>query len=64
MKNQFFTDEERDKCRQQLRKTGDNKALVKIKQRCAEVLEIRKHQAEEASGNPTLDQVANQGWGE
>lgn len=62
MKSQFFTDEEREKCRQQIKKAGDNNALVQIKQRCAEVLGIRR-QAEEIPKDPTLDQVANEGWG-
>lgn len=62
MKDIVFTDDDRDKCRQQIKKAGDNKALVKIKQRCAEVLGIRKRQAEEVSRDPTLDQVANEGW--
>lgn len=59
VKNELFTDVERDRCRDQIRKAPDKKTLVAIKDKCAEVLAVRKKQAEQ---QPTLDQVANEGW--
>jgi hypothetical protein len=59
MKSLLFTDEERDRVREEIRKAADNKKLVGIKQQCRKVLGIREDQTAE---DPELDLTGNEGW--
>lgn len=60
MKSLLFTDDERDA----IKKAGDKKALVQIKEKCKKVLEIREMQAREQADESELNRIANEGWEE
>lgn len=61
IRSSLSTDVERYRCGEEIKKASDMAILVKIRDQCRKVLQIRKRQAEEASADPTFDQVANEG---
>jgi len=64
VKSPLFTDEERERVRDEIRKAADKKKLVEIKQQCRRVLDIREAKMQEDSRgeDPELDRIANDGW--